>query len=144
MSVIRDRQRTGGLATLATGVVAAALGAAASGTGGVLAALVGTALALFFLSAGALPLVVAGDASGDRGRLGFLVLGTTYALRLVVAVAVLTAAEASGHVDTPVMGLTVIACALTWTAALAAFGLRRSGQPALDMSLAPPAARRRP
>ena len=133
-SVIGARQRTGSLATLAVGVLAGVVGAVVSGTDGVVSAVVGTALVLFFLSAGALPLVVAGDGSGDRGKLGFLVLGTTYALRLVVAIAVLTAADASGDVDTRVMGLTVIACALGWTMTQAVLGLRRSGQPGLDLT----------
>ena len=108
MSVIAARQRTGSLVTLAAGVVAGAVGAGTSGADGVRAAAVGTVLVLLFLSAGALPLVVAGDGSGDRSRLGFLVLATTYALRLVTAIAVLTAASASGAVDVQVMGLTVI------------------------------------
>jgi|GEM_PF-6813621 len=137
MSVIAARQRTGSLVTLAAGVVAGAVGAGTSGADGVRAAAVGTVLVLFFLSAGALPLVVAGDGSGDRGRLGFLVLATTYALRLVAAIAVLTAASASGAVDVHVMGLTVIGCALVWTLTQAVLGLRRRGQPGLDLSLAP-------
>lgn len=137
MSVIAARQRTGSLVTLAAGVVAGAVGAGTSGADGVRAAAVGTVLVLFFLSAGALPLVVAGDGSGDRGRLGFLVLATTYALRLVTAIAVLTAASASGAVDVQVMGLTVIGCALVWALTQAVLGLRRRGQPGLDLSLAP-------
>ena len=137
MSVIAARQRTGSLVTLAAGVVAGAVGAGTSGADGVRAAAVGTVLVLFFLSAGALPLVVAGDGSGDRGRLGFLVLATTYALRLVAAIAVLTAASASGAVDVQVMGLTVIGCALVWALTQAVLGLRRRGQPGLDLSLAP-------
>ncbi len=137
MSVIAARQRTGSLVTLAAGVVAGAVGAGTSGADGVRAAAVGTVLVLFFLSAGALPLVVAGDGSGDRSRLGFLVLATTYALRLVTAIAVLTAASASGAVDVQVMGLTVIGCALVWALTQAVLGLRRRGQPGLDLSLAP-------
>ena len=135
MSVIASRQRAGTLATLVAGVLAAGIGAVVSGPDGARAALVGAVLVLFFLSAGALPLVIAGDGSGDRGRLGFLVLATTYALRLVIAVAVLTAASASGGIDSRVMGLTVIGCALVWTGTQAFLGLRRRGQPGLDLTL---------
>ncbi|MCW2598584.1 MAG: hypothetical protein JWM02_413 [Frankiales bacterium] len=127
------RQRIAALTTVFAGLVAALVGAAAVGEDGPLSAAVGTVLVLIFLSAGSLPLVVAGDGTEGRAKLGFLVLGMTYALRLVVAVAVLTAADASGSVDSTVMGLTVIACAVVWTGTQVVLATRRRHQPTLEL-----------
>ncbi len=127
------RQRVAALTTSLAGLVALVLGAVAAGPDGVVSAVVGTVLVLLFLSAGSLPLVVAGDGTEGRAKLGFLVLGMTYALRLVLAVAVLTAAEASGSVDSQVMGVTVIACAVVWTATQVVLGTLRRHQPTLDL-----------
>ena len=127
------RQRIAALTTSLAGLVAALLGAVTAGRDGVLSAIVGTVLVLLFLSAGSLPLVVAGDGTQGRAKLGFLVLGMTYALRLVLAVAVLTVADASGSVDSQVMGVTVIACALVWTATQVVLGTVRRHQPTLDL-----------
>jgi ATP synthase protein I len=127
------RHRIAALTTTVAGVVAVLVGFVAVGGAGPLSALVGLLLVLGFLSAGSLPLLVAGDGSHGRDKLGFLVLGTTYALRLVLAIAVLTVADASGSVDSNVMGLTVIACALVWTATQVVLGSVRRHQPGLEL-----------
>lgn len=127
------RNRIAAATTTLAGLVAVLAGFVAVGGDGPLSAVVGLVLVLVFLSAGSLPLVVAGDGTQGRDKLGFLVLGTTYALRLVLAIAVLTVADSSGSVDSNVMGVTVIVCALVWTGTQAVLGTMRRHQPTLDV-----------
>jgi hypothetical protein len=60
------------------------------------------------------------------------VLGTTYVLRLVVGVVVYAVASSSADLDRRVIGLSIIACALAWTAAHVVLGLSRRHAPTLD------------
>ena len=129
---IASRNRTAAVVTSGAGLVALVVGTATTGSDGVLSAVVGTALVLAFFAAGALPLLVAGEAGRSEAGLGFLVLAMTYVLRLVLAVAVLTVATQSGAVDRQVLGLTVIGCALVWTGTQVVLGARRQ-QPGLDL-----------
>lgn len=130
--ILAQRTRSGAVTTAVAGVVAALAGAVVAGSAGLLAGLVGTVLVLLFFAGGTLPLALT-DGRDGRAGLGFVVLGLTYALRLVLAVAVLSVATASGHVDRRVMGLTVIGCALVWTATQVVLGVGRRTQPGLDL-----------
>jgi hypothetical protein len=94
--------------------------------------LLGLALVIGFMSAGSLPFVVAGDTREGRGGLAFLVLGLTYALRLVLALVLLKAAARSHVLDREVIGLVVIACAVAWTGTQVALGLSRRHAPHLE------------
>jgi hypothetical protein len=99
--------------TLLTGVLAVLVGAAVDGADGLRAATVAALLVLGFLLVGQLP--VAQVARGRR-RLGSALLVLLFVARvlaLLVAFAVFYVAEG---VDREVLGLTVIACALAWTA----------------------------
>lgn len=126
--------RTNRLAALVTalvGLVAAGVAWAAVGDQGLLSAVLGTLLVIVFLSAGTIPFAVAGDTTQGRGALAFLVLGTTYALRLVLALVV--AKVSAPHVDGPAVGLTVVACATAWTATVLVLGTSRRHRPTLDL-----------
>jgi ATP synthase protein I len=113
--------------------VAVLVGWLAVGAHGPLSALLGLVLVLVFFSAGSLPFVVAGDGTGGRSALAFLVLGMTYVLRILLGVAVYAVATRSDAVDTQVVGLTVIGCALVWTNTQLVLGLSRKHQPTLDL-----------
>jgi len=131
--VIGRRNRVAALVTSLVGLAGTAVAAAISGTDGVWSALLGLALVLGFMSAGSLPFVVAGDTQQGRGGAAFLVLGLTYALRLVVALVVLKVAARSHALDGQVIGLTVIACTVAWTATHVVLGLSRKHAPTLDV-----------
>lgn len=130
---VAARNRVAALVTGGAGLVAMLIASLAVGPQGWLSALVATGLVVGFFTAGALPLLVAGDGRHGRASMGFLVLVMTYALRLVIAIGVLTVATTSGAVDRRVMGLTVIGCALVWTGTQVVLGTRRSTQPTLDL-----------
>jgi hypothetical protein len=85
------------------------------------------------MTAGSLPFVVAGDTRQGRGGAAFVILGLTYALRLVVALVVLKLAARSHVLDRQVIGLVVIACAVAWTATHVVLGLSRKHAPTLDL-----------
>ena len=126
--------RRNGVAALVTalaGLVAAGVAWAAVGDEGPLSAGVGALLVIVFLSAGTIPFAVAGDTTQGRGGIAFLVLGLTYALRLVLALVV--AKVAAPHVDGRAVGLTVIACATAWTGTTLVLALSRRHQPTLDL-----------
>lgn len=98
---------------LLTGLVALIVSAVTAGRAGLLAALVAVALVLGFLVVGQLPL--AHVARGRRGVGAAMVLAiyVTRIVLLVVAYAVFTSTDA---VDRTALGLTILACALGWTA----------------------------
>lgn len=127
------RQRLASLVTSLVGLVAAGVAWAAVGTDGIWSALLGTALVVLFLSAGALPFVVAGDTTQGRGGVAFLVLGLTYALRLVLALVVLKLASRTDWVHGGVVGLTVVACAAAWVVTMVVLGISRRHQPTLEL-----------
>ena len=133
LSVVAHRNRVAGLVTAAAGLVAAGVAWAAVGSHGPFSALLGAALVLVFFSAGALPFVIAGDGGGGRSGFAFLVLGMTYVLRILLGVVVYQVASRSDAVNTTVVGLTVIGCALVWTNTQVVLGLQRRHQPTLDL-----------
>lgn len=132
-SLLAHRNRVAALATAAAGVVAVLVSWAAVGAHGPLSAALGAAMVLAFFSAGTLPFAVAGDGTRGRSGLAFLVLGMTYVLRILAGVAVYQVATRSDAVDSTVVGLTVIGCALVWTNAQLVVGLQRRHQPTLDV-----------
>ena len=128
------RNRIASLVTALAGLVAAGVSWGVVGRAdGAWSALVGAALVVLFLSAGSLPFVVAGDTKQGRGGAAFLVLGLTYALRLVVALVVLRLASRADWVHGTVVGVTVVVCAAAWVATMAVLGLSRRHQPTLDL-----------
>jgi len=125
------RNRVASLVTGLVGLVAAGVAWAVVGDEGPLSAAVGALLVIVFLSAGTIPFAVAGDTTQGRGGLAFLVLGLTYALRVVLALVV--AKLSAPHVDGRTVGLTVLACATAWTATTLVLTLSRRHQPTLDL-----------
>lgn len=111
--------------TVAVGLVSALVAWAVAGVAGLAAGLVGTLLVLGFFASGAVPLFLAGQA-GLRARAGVALLLLTYTLRLVLVLLVLAAALQTDLVDGPALGLTVIVCALAWSAVQMAAVLRAS------------------
>ena len=133
MSLLLQRNRIAAAMTAAAGVVAVLVSWAAVGEHGPLSAGLGAVLVLVFFSAGGLPFLVAGDGLGGRSGLAFLVLGMTYVLRILLGVVVYQVASRSDAVNTTVVGLTVIGCALVWTNTQVVLGLQRRHQPTLDL-----------
>lgn len=131
--LVARRTRTAAAVTCLAGALAVLLGWLAVGTRGPASALLGLAMVLVFFSAGSLPLVVLGDGRAGRSGLALLVLGTTYLLRIVAGVAVYAVASTSSAVDSHVVGLTVIGCALVWVNTQVVVGLSRRGQPTLEL-----------
>ena len=125
------RNRVASLVTGLVGLVAAGVAWAVVGDEGPLSAAVGALLVIVFLSAGTIPFAVAGDTTQGRGGLAFLVLGLTYALRVVLALVV--AKLSAPYVDGRTVGLTVLACATAWTATTLVLTLSRRHQPTLDL-----------
>ncbi len=132
-TLLRTRNRFAGLVTTTVGVVAVLVSWASVGDHGPLSAVLGTVLVLVFFSAGTLPFVVAGDGTGGRSGLAFLVLGMTYVLRILLGVAVYQVATRAPSVDSTVVGLTIIACALAWTNTQLVLGLQPKHQPNLEL-----------
>jgi hypothetical protein len=108
-----DGPRTAPLTTLAAGLLSALAGLLAGVDGAPLGALLASVLVLAFFWIGALPLLLVGGNVSLAGP-GFLLLMTTYALRLVGLVVALALASRSGAVDRPWMAGTLIVCALVW------------------------------
>ena len=133
MSPLAHRNRIAAATTAAAGLVAIVVGWLAVGARGPLSALLGVVLVLVFFSAGSLPFVVAGDGTHGRSGLAFLVLGMTYVLRILLGVVVYQVATLDDTVDSTVVGLTIIGCALVWTNTQLVVGLQRRHQPTLDL-----------
>ena len=131
MSVLAHRNRVATITTSIAGLIATTIAWIA--VDNPLSAVLGAVLVLVFFSAGSLPFVIAGDGTGGRSGLAFLVLGMTYVLRILVGVAVYQVASRSDGVDSTVVGLTIIGCALVWTNTQLVSGLQRKNQPALDV-----------
>jgi len=127
------RNRLAALVTGLVGLVAAGVSWVIVGTDGAWSALLGTVLVLAFLSAGSLPFVVAGDTRHGRGGVAFLVLGLTYALRLVLALVVLKLASRAAWVHGTVVALSVVAAAAAWAGTMLVVGISRRHQPTLDL-----------
>ncbi len=111
--------------TLAVGGASALVAWAVAGTEGLLAGMVATILVVAFFASGSVPLILAGQA-GLRAGAGVVLLLLTYTLRLILALAVLVVAASSDRVDPAALGVTLIVCALTWSAlqVLAVMGTR--------------------
>ena len=90
------------------------LGAVVAGTEGLAAAALGGVLVVGFLLLGQLPLVQV--AKGRRG-LGALMLLLGYLLQVLVLLVVFAVVIETSGVDAGVLGLTIIAVAVGWTAA---------------------------
>lgn len=131
--MIARRNRVAALVTSVVGAACTAVAAATHGGDGVWSALLGLVLVLAFMSAGALPFVVAGDTTQGRGGVAFVILGLTYALRLVLALVLLKLAAESDVLDRQVIGLTAIACAVAWTSTHVVLGLSRKHAPPLEL-----------
>ncbi|MCU1593283.1 MAG: hypothetical protein JWO12_675 [Frankiales bacterium] len=131
MSVLSQRNRLSALTTSLAGLIAVV--AAWIAADNPLSAVLGAVLVLVFFSAGTLPFLIAGDGTGGRGRLAFLVLGMTYVLRILLGVIVYQVASRTAGVDFQVVGLTIIGCALVWTNTQLVSGLQRKNQPTLDL-----------
>lgn len=125
MSVVMRVTPLGG--TLVAGGVSTLVALAGAGVDGLLAGVIGTLLVVAFFASGSVPLVLAGQA-GLRAGAGVALLLLTYALRLIVALAVLVLAANSDRVDVAALGVTLIVCALTWSAlqVLAVIGADRA------------------
>lgn len=107
--------------TSLTGLVAVAGSVVLAGREGVLGALLALGLVLGFLLAGQLPVAQVGL---GRPRLGTALLVLVYTLRLMVLVLAFRAFYVSDDVDGRVLGVTVLACGLAWTAGVVWAALR--------------------
>lgn len=105
------------LATLLTGAASAGLAAAADGGKGALSALLGAVVVLGFFASGIVPLLVVRESDEKSKGLATGLLLLTYSFRLAVAIAVLRVGSQAESLDRRWLGLSVIACALAWTAA---------------------------
>ena len=119
------------LVALAVAVVCGVAGSVVAGVSGLAAAALGTGLVLGFLLVGQLPIVQA--ARGRRG-LGAVLLLFGYSVQVLLLVVVLAVVTTSGTPDPTVLGLTVIAVALGWTAGTVWSWLRWRG-PVVDVEL---------
>jgi ATP synthase protein I len=99
---------------IGTAVLCMVLGSVVAGTEGLAAAGLGGLLVVGFLLLGQLPLVQA--AKGRRG-IGALMLLLGYFLQVLVLLVLFAVVVQSSAVDENVLGLTIIAVALGWTAA---------------------------
>ena len=102
-------------ATLVVGLLSSVVGWLASGTDGLLSGLLATVLVVAFFWSGLIPFqVIRGLES--RAGIGLGVLLLTYTLRLALVLLVLRMAGRADVIDGRWLGVTVIGCALTWTA----------------------------
>ena len=108
-----DGPRTAPLTTLVAGLLSALAGRLAGVEGAPLGALLASVLVLLFFWIGAVPLLLVGGDLSLAGP-GFLLLMTTYALRLVGLFVVLTLASRSAAVDLRWLAGTLIGCTLVW------------------------------
>jgi hypothetical protein len=99
--------------TLVVALVAAVVGTAVAGLDGLRAAVLAAVLVLAFLLVGQLP--VAQAAQGRRG-VGAGLLVALYTTRLVLLFLAFRLFDDAGQVDRTVLGVTVIAAAMAWTA----------------------------
>ncbi len=129
--ILAQRNRTATLTTTVAGLLAVLLSWVLVGGEGPGSALLGLVMVVVFFTAGSLPFVVVGD--GERPAFAFIVLGMTYVLRILLGVAVYATATQSESVDSLVVGLTVIGCALVWVNTQVVLGLSRKHQPTLDL-----------
>ena len=117
-------------ATLAAGMLCSAVAWVVAGPEGLVSGLLATILVVAFLWSGLVPLHVT-RALESRVGVGLGVLLLTYALRLALVLVVLRLAAPTEYLDGRWLGLTMIGCALTWTAVHVAVVVRadRAGRP---------------
>ena len=108
-----DGPRTAPLTTLGAALLTALVGRLQGVEGAPLGALLAGVLVLAFFWIGAIPLLLVGGDLSLAGP-GFLLLMTTYVLRLVGLSLVLALAGRSEAVDLPWLAGTLIACTLVW------------------------------
>jgi ATP synthase protein I len=111
--------------TLVAGLACSLAGWAGAGTEGLAGGLVATAIVIGFLTSGIIPIRVTQGAD-VRAGLGLAVLLLTYTLRLALALMALVLVSRAGFADTRWLGVTIIVCALTWSAVHVAHSLRAS------------------
>ena len=119
------------LTALAVGAVCVVVGSVVSGTDGLWAALLGVGLVLGFLFVGQLPVA---QAARGRGGLGALLLLLGYSLRVLLLLMVFAVVTQAEEPDRQVLGVTVIAVALGWTAGTVWTWLHWRG-PVVDVDL---------
>lgn len=98
---------------LLAGVAAVCVAAATEGRAGLRGALLAVGLVLGFLLVGQVPV---GQAARGRKRLAAALLLLLYTTRVALLLVAFRAFYVSDDVDREILGLTVIACALAWTA----------------------------
>jgi hypothetical protein len=102
-------------ATLFGGLLCSLFAWLAAGGGGLATGLLATLLVVAFLWSGAVPLQITRGLE-SRAGIGLAVLLLTYTLRLALVLLVLRLARRAEFLDGRWLGVTVIICALTWTA----------------------------
>ena len=110
--------------TLAAGAACALLAGLAAGMSGALSALLGAVVVLGFFASGIVPLLLVREEDARSKGLATGLLLLTYTFRIAVAVAVLRVGSQAESLDQRWLGLSVIACALAWTAAQVVRGVR--------------------
>ena len=111
--------------TLAAGLACSLAGWAAAGVDGLAGGLVATAIVVAFLTTGLIPIRITQGAD-VRAGLGLAVLLLTYTLRLALALMALALVSQAGFADTRWLGVTIIVCALSWSAVHVAHSVRAS------------------
>ena len=112
-------------ATLAAGLLSSLVAWMVAGPEGLVSGLLATLLVVAFLWSGLVPLYVTRALEAKVG-VGLGVLLLTYTLRIALIVLVLRLAARSESLDGRWLGVTLIACALTWTAVHVAVVVRTS------------------
>lgn len=114
-------------ATVVTGAACCVVAAGTAGVRGVAAALLATAVVLAFFGSGIVPLLlVRGSQAQSWSGLALGVLLLTYTLRLAAVLLVLRLVSRAGAISAREFGLTVIGCALAWTATHVGLAVRRT------------------
>lgn len=112
---VRDLLTRSVIAAAAAGLVCAVAGLAVRGLPGLFGGALAAMLVVAFLLVGQIPIAAA---ARGRGGLGALLLLTLYSVRVWLLLVTYAVVVASGDaVDREVLGVTLIACALAWTAA---------------------------
>jgi hypothetical protein len=112
-------------ATIVVGAVCSVVAWFAVGADGAASAAIGTLIVVGFLWSGTIPLVLT-DGARLGPAAGLAVLLLTYTLRLAVVLLALRLLSRTDVVDRRSLGVTIIACALTWTAVHLGAATRRA------------------
>jgi hypothetical protein len=124
------------LVALGVAAICAVVGSVVAGLPGLAAAGLGGGLVVGFLLLGQLPLV---QAAKGRGGLGAMMLLLGYCLQVLVLLVVFVVVLEAGAPDRQVLGITMVAVALGWTAATVWKWLHWR-PPVVDVELPVPAA----